>query len=132
MNHHIFFSKKNGRLMANFWQKNCKKNPKSPFSPINRNNFNFSTNKSLSYFFLSNLLLVSTLPYFSKWPTYGHFWLKSHFLPINNNNFNFSTNKSSSYFFLINLLLLSKLPYFSKWLTYGRILVKITFLSYKA
>ena len=99
-------------------QKKCLTYLKSHFSPINRNNFNFSTNKSLSYFFLGNLLLLSKVPFFfQNGRLMAVFWLKSHFSPINSNNFNFSTNKSLSYFFLGNLLSLSKLPIFSKWQT---------------
>ncbi len=53
------------------------------FSPIKTENFKFFIYKSLSYFSLRNLVLLSKLPNFLKWPTYGHFvtdkCAKSHF-----------------------------------------------------
>ncbi len=96
---------------------------KSHFSPIKTENFKFFINKSLSYFSLRNLVLLSEFPNFQKWRTYGHFvtekCAKSHFLPINNENFKFFINKSLSYFPPSNLVKLSELPNFPKWLTYG-------------
>ncbi len=89
---------------------------KSHFSPIKTENFNFFINKSLSYFSLRNPVLLSELPYFPKWPTYGDFVTDkcaiSHFSPIKIENLNFFINKSLSYFSLRNPMLLSELPNF--------------------
>ncbi len=55
----------------------CKNHTKSHFSPIKTENFNFFINMSLSYFFLTNPVLLSELPYFPKWPTYGQLLKKA-------------------------------------------------------
>ncbi len=105
-----------------------KKGGKSYLSPIKTENFKFFINKSLYYFCVGNLLLLSEWPNLNRFGNHLEFWTKncgkSHLIPIKTENFNFFINMSLSYFFLRNPALLSELPYFPKWPTYGQLLKK--------